>query len=66
MSPTEIRLEILRSGGVPVDELSAEQRAVLIELSDQEVELLLDVKRRLDAIEPEVHPHGSTAGPALF
>ncbi|MEV0390014.1 aroma-sacti cluster domain-containing protein [Nonomuraea sp. NPDC050643] len=47
-------LSALRTGGHWVDVLSAEQRAVLETLSEEEVDVLNRVKRRLDAAAPDV------------
>jgi hypothetical protein len=54
------------AAGIPVDWLSEEQRAVLLELSPAELELLLDIKSRLDEVAPEVQAHSEIAGGALF
>ena len=56
----------LRAAGLPVDELSGEQRQVLTELADDELALLLAIKARLDALEPEVQAHTGVAGAGLF
>ncbi|MFD7750167.1 aroma-sacti cluster domain-containing protein [Streptomyces sp. NPDC059698] len=58
--------EALYEAGFPVDLLTEEQREVLSELTPEELALLLDVKRRLDAVGPEVQAHGEIAGGALF
>lgn len=47
-------LHALREAGHPVDLLAVEQRSVLSELSEQEVQVLNKVKGRLDAAAPEV------------
>jgi hypothetical protein len=39
---------------------------VLSELTPEELAVLLDIKSRLDAVEPEVQAHGEIAGGALF
>ncbi|GLY29775.1 aroma-sacti cluster domain-containing protein [Kineosporia sp. NBRC 101731] len=56
----------LRRAGFPVDELTEEQLEVLTGLSADEVTLLVDIKQRLDAVEPEVQAHVTVAGAGLF
>ncbi|MFJ8883825.1 aroma-sacti cluster domain-containing protein [Streptomyces sp. NPDC102402] len=56
----------LYRAGLPVDMLTDEQRLVLSELTEEELAVLLDIKSRLDAVEPEVRAHGEIAGGALF
>ncbi|MGW4228033.1 aroma-sacti cluster domain-containing protein [Streptomyces sp. NPDC004980] len=56
----------LYEAGLPVDLLTDEQRLVLSELTPEELAVLLDIKSRLDAVEPEVQAHGEIAGGALF
>ncbi|MEU1483636.1 aroma-sacti cluster domain-containing protein [Streptomyces sp. NPDC005752] len=56
----------LYEAGLPVDMLTDEQRLVLSELTQEELTVLLDIKSRLDAVEPEVQAHGEIAGGALF
>ncbi|MEU5654590.1 aroma-sacti cluster domain-containing protein [Streptomyces sp. NPDC047737] len=56
----------LYEAGLPVDLLTDEQRLVLSELTEEELAVLLDIKSRLDAVEPEVQAHGEIAGGALF
>jgi hypothetical protein len=52
-------LAALREAGNPVDLLSAEQRAVFAQLTEEEVAILNSVKRRLDAVsDPDVEGHG--------
>jgi hypothetical protein len=46
-------LAALRSAGNPVDSLSEAQREVFASLSQEEVEVLNSIKRRLDALEEE-------------
>ncbi|AEN10120.1 MULTISPECIES: aroma-sacti cluster domain-containing protein [unclassified Streptomyces] len=58
--------DALYEAGLPVDLLSHEQRLVLSRLTPQELGVLLDIKSRLDAVEPEVQAHGEIAGGALF
>ncbi|WP_405694706.1 MULTISPECIES: aroma-sacti cluster domain-containing protein [unclassified Streptomyces] len=56
----------LYEAGLPVDMLTEEQRLVLSQLTEEELAVLLDIKSRLDAVEPEVRAHGEIAGGALF
>ncbi|MFE6976176.1 aroma-sacti cluster domain-containing protein [Streptomyces sp. NPDC057682] len=60
------RLRALEDAGFPLHSLSPEQRDVLRELSAEELSLLLGLKERLDAAEPEVQAHSEIAGGALF
>jgi hypothetical protein len=66
MTERQNTLGRLAAAGIPVDWLSEEQRAVLLELSPAELELLLDIKSRLDEVAPEVQAHSEIAGGALF
>ena len=51
-------LAALRKAGNPVDLLTAEQRDVLAQLTEDEVAVLNSVKRRLDAVsDAEVEGH---------
>ena len=59
-------LAALEAAGFPVAAFSPEQSAVLAGLSGAEVALLTELKRRLDAVEPEVQAHNVIAGAALF
>ncbi|WP_165990202.1 aroma-sacti cluster domain-containing protein [Streptomyces sp. YIM 98790] len=56
----------LADAGFPVEALAEEEQAVLAGLTPAETELLLGIKQRLDAAEPEVRAHGEIAGGALF
>lgn len=47
-------LQALREAGHPVDLLAVEQRSVLAELSEVEVQVLNSVKGRLEAVSAEV------------
>jgi len=47
-------LEALREAGNPVDQLSEAQRGVFASLSEEEVEVLNSIKRRLDEIDENV------------
>jgi hypothetical protein len=54
-------LAALRQAGNPVDLVTEEQRAVLAQLTEDEVAVLNSVKERLDAVsDDEVEAHGST------
>jgi hypothetical protein len=53
-------LTVLREAGNPVDLLTEQQQAVLAQLSDEEVRVLIAVKERLDAAsDSEVEGHAS-------
>ncbi|WP_326697593.1 hypothetical protein OG909_09755 [Streptomyces sp. NBC_01754] len=58
--------EALYEAGLPVHLLSDEQLLVLSRLTPEELGVLLDIKSRLDEVEPEVQAHGEIAGGALF
>jgi hypothetical protein len=62
----DANLRALAAAGFPTGAFSEEQRAVFSELVPAELELILDIKRRLDAVEPEVQAHAVVAGAALF
>jgi hypothetical protein len=54
-------LAALRQAGNPVDLVTAEQRAVLAQLTEAEVAVLNSVKERLDAVsDSEVEAHSGT------
>ncbi|MGP4110367.1 aroma-sacti cluster domain-containing protein [Streptomyces sp. 4N509B] len=59
-------LRELAAAGFPVHTLTDEQRAVFAALAPEELALVLDIKARLDAVEPEVTAHAAVAGAALF
>ncbi|MEZ0111179.1 hypothetical protein ABH920_005194 [Catenulispora sp. EB89] len=65
-SPANPALTALAAAGFPLDTLSEEQVVVLGSLSPQELDLLVDLKTRLDELEPEVQAHTNIAGGALF
>lgn len=50
-------LDALRAAGLPVDQLSPAQRAVLASLSEQETAVLVSVQDRLREAEGEVVAH---------
>ncbi|MFI6349183.1 aroma-sacti cluster domain-containing protein [Streptomyces sp. NPDC050560] len=66
MTPSRENLRELASAGFAVDTFTIEQRAVFAGLSGPELDLVLDIKARLDAVEPEVQAHAAVAGAALF
>lgn len=47
-------LAALRAAGNPVDQLSQAQREVFASLTEEEVEVLNSIKRRLDEIDEDV------------
>jgi hypothetical protein len=60
-------IQALRDAGVPVDAISEEQRAALADLSEQEVNTLLDIHRRVeDAGEVEGYAGCTVTGGVLF
>jgi len=64
--PDNPALTALAAAGFPLDTLSEEQVVVLGSLSEQELNLLVDLKTKLDELEPEVQAHTNIAGGALF
>ncbi|OIJ64332.1 aroma-sacti cluster domain-containing protein [Streptomyces mangrovisoli] len=65
-TPSQPVLQALERAGFPVAAFTEEQRAVFAALTPQELELILDLKSRLDAVQPEVQAHTVVAGAALF
>jgi hypothetical protein len=59
-------LSALLAAGFPVGAFTEQERAVFAALSPEEVALLVDIKGRLDAMEPDVQAHSVIAGAALF
>jgi hypothetical protein len=60
-------IQMLRDAGVPVDAIPEEQRAALADLSEQEVNTLLDIHRRVeDAGEVEGYAGCTVTGGVLF
>jgi hypothetical protein len=47
-------------------EMTAEQREVFGELSEEEVTLLIQIKVRLDETGAEIQAHGLSAGAGIF
>lgn len=66
MMAAEDVLDTLRDAGFPVDTFTEEQCAVFRGLSAREIEVIVDIKGRLDDVEPEVQAHVAVAGAALF
>jgi hypothetical protein len=61
------RLQALRDAGVPVDDIPEQQRAALAELSEQELNTLLDIRRRVeDAGEVQGYAGCTVTGGVLF
>ncbi|HEV2888225.1 MAG TPA: aroma-sacti cluster domain-containing protein [Jatrophihabitans sp.] len=65
-SPQNDQLTALAAAGFPIDSITQEQRAVYSSLSEDEVTLLIDLRARLDAVEPEVQAHTDIAGSGMF
>lgn len=59
-------LRALADAGFPVAALTPQQRAVFAALTAEELALIVDIKARLDEVEPEVQAHTAVAGAALF
>jgi hypothetical protein len=64
-SPNE-QLAALEAAGFPIGTITQEQRAVFSTLTDEEVRLLIDLRTRLDTVEPEVLAHTDIAGSGMF
>ncbi len=60
------QLSALAAAGFPIDSITDDQREVFSTLSPEEVSLLIDLRARLDAVEPEVQAHTDVAGGGLF
>ena len=56
----------LVEAGFPLPDLTVEQRAVISELTDDEVALLIRVKAQLDEAGADVQAHGISAGAGIF
>ena len=60
-------IQALRDAGVPVDAIPEEQRAVLADLSEQELKTLVDIHRRVeDAGEVQGYRGCTVTGGVLF
>lgn len=60
-------IQALRDAGVPVDALNEEQRAALADLSEQELNTLLDIQRRVEGTgEVEGYAGCTVTGGILF
>jgi len=64
-TPQHDPLTALIAAGFPLEGISDDQRAVFATLSPEEVTLLIDLRARLDAVEPEVQAH-NVAGAGMF
>lgn len=60
------RLAALEAAGFPLAQLTQEQLQALSELSDEEVAVLVDIRQRLAAAEPDVEAHGGEVIGAIF
>jgi hypothetical protein len=66
-TPKQDPLQVLRDAGVPVDDIPQEQRNALAELSTQEMNTLLDIRRRVeDAGEVQGYAGCTVTGGILF
>ena len=59
-------LDRLTEAGFAVGALTEEQLGVLAALTPEELDLLVEIKGRLDEVGPEVQAHSDIAGGALF
>jgi hypothetical protein len=66
MTTPDATIDALAAAGFPVDTFTDEQLSVFRALTPDELELIVDIKARLDAVEPEVQAHAAVAGAALF
>ncbi|GLX51442.1 hypothetical protein Shyhy01_43920 [Streptomyces hygroscopicus subsp. hygroscopicus] len=66
MTDDRTALGRLNEAGFSVGALTDEQLEVLRALTPQELDLLVDIKGRLDEVGPEVQAHSEIAGGALF
>jgi hypothetical protein len=55
-------LSVLQNAGVPLTDITEEQRAVFAGLTSDEVSVLTSVKGRLDAVTPDVAAHSNDFG----
>jgi hypothetical protein len=56
----------LENLGFALGALTEPQQQVLLDLSGEEMDLLLAIRARMDEAAPEVEAHGDIAGAALF
>ena len=56
----------LTRNGIRPDMFKAGTRVRVAKVAPSELELIVDIKGRLDAVEPEVQAHAAVAGAALF
>jgi hypothetical protein len=66
MTERPYTLDELEAHGFEVRALPVEQQDVLCNLSPDEFALLVNIKARLDEVQPEVQAHSEIAGAALF
>lgn len=59
-------LHRLAAAGFPLAQLTPEQLQALSELSDEEIAVLIDIRQRLAATEPDVQAHGGEVIGAIF
>jgi len=65
--PGKDPVALLEEAGFSLDALNEEQRDVITSLTEEEVLLLLSLKKRFDVAEPEVQAHtGIYAGGSMF
>ena len=56
----------LEAHGLDTSTLTVEQQEVLLDLTEDELRVLADIRARLDEVGPEVSAHSEIAGAALF
>ncbi|MBR8642546.1 hypothetical protein KEF29_32710 [Streptomyces tuirus] len=56
----------LRRAGIPVDQMLEPQRQVLASLTEEEVEMLISLRHRLDEATPDVVAHSEWAGGVVW
>ncbi|MFJ3231116.1 aroma-sacti cluster domain-containing protein [Streptomyces sp. NPDC086787] len=66
MTDDSAAIDRLNQAGFAVHALTEEQQEVLRGLTSHELDLLVDIKSRLDEVGPEVQAHSEIAGGALF
>ncbi|WP_329571574.1 aroma-sacti cluster domain-containing protein [Kitasatospora sp. NBC_01266] len=65
-TPDPRTIAALAAAGFPVESFTEQQTEVFGALTEEELALLVDIKARLDELEPEVQAHANVAGGALF